>query len=75
HLWPVGDVNGFTEALRTAIDRLDERQSRQIRRFFETHWHFSVLGRNALQVYEAVINDRLGLTPSDGRRPTTDRLL
>ncbi|MCB0176019.1 MAG: glycosyltransferase family 4 protein [Anaerolineae bacterium] len=75
HLWPVGDVNGFTEALRTAIDRLDDPQPRQIRRFFETHWHFSVLGRNALQVYEAVLNDRLGLTPSDGRRPTTDRLL
>lgn len=60
HLWPVGSVDGFTEALRTAIDRLDDHQPRQIRRFFETHWHFSVLGRSALAVYEAVLSDRLG---------------
>ncbi|MCB0168799.1 MAG: glycosyltransferase family 4 protein [Anaerolineae bacterium] len=60
HLWAVGDVASFTQVLRTAIDRLDDHPPRQIRRFFETHWHFSVLGRAALRLYEAVLSERLG---------------
>ncbi|MCB9100039.1 MAG: glycosyltransferase family 4 protein [Anaerolineales bacterium] len=60
HLWSVGNVASFTQALRTAIDRLDDHRPRQIRRFFETHWHFAVVGQEALRVYEAVLNDRLG---------------
>lgn len=58
-LWPVGDVDGFTAALRAAIEQLDERQPRAIRRFFEGRWHFSVLGQKALRVYETVLQKRI----------------
>lgn len=58
HLWPVGDVDGFTTALRAAISRLDQEQPHIVRRFFETHWHFSVLGQKALQVYQTVLEKK-----------------
>ncbi|MCB0213052.1 MAG: glycosyltransferase family 4 protein [Anaerolineae bacterium] len=58
-LWSVGDSDGFTAALQQTIERLAKKtHTDTMRRFFEKHWHFSVLGRRAMAIYEAILEKK-----------------
>ncbi len=56
-LWPVGQAEALTGALRGLLTRPHENLSRRARDFFNRHWHFSGLGQRAVSIYETVWED------------------
>lgn len=57
-LWPVGDVDGFVNALRGVIQRDMTTQSDRARQLFHERWHFSAIAKRALTVYNTVLQQR-----------------
>jgi glycosyltransferase involved in cell wall biosynthesis len=54
-LWPPGEATAFAAALLALARQPLAARSLEARRFFETCWHFSALGQQAVDIYREVI--------------------
>lgn len=50
-LWRVGDAESLTQTLLHWRERLEPETPVSVRRYFETHWSFEAIGRQALAAY------------------------
>jgi glycosyltransferase involved in cell wall biosynthesis len=55
-LWPVGDAAALADALNATTARLCEATPRRVRDYFEAHWSFEAIGREAVSAYRELLD-------------------
>jgi glycosyltransferase involved in cell wall biosynthesis len=57
-LWPPGDANACAEAVTKAFSRASNEQRQLVRRHFDNHLSWPVIGQRTFQIYSGVMRQR-----------------